>query len=148
MLPAIVESGGSWNLGLKNWIEKKLNPDAHTVSLVESAEKAYFDEKRKVWVFPGDDPDELVKSVGPPPKTPMASNPEPAPEPDAPKDPLAAMMAPPARRAPASLKRPGTAGGLSTPRGYPGMLSPGMLSPAAAGAPPQFVVFQPKTATK
>jgi hypothetical protein len=140
VLPAIVESGGSWNLGLQNWITKKLNPDAHQVSLAESSEKAYFDEKRKVWVFPGDDPDELVKPIGPPPKTPMASKPEPGPEPDAPTDPLAAMMAPPTRRAPGSS--------MSKPRGYPGMSSSGMLSPAAAGAPPQFAVFQPKPATK
>ena len=74
---------------------------------------------------------------------------EPVEEPDAPKDPLAAMMAPP-RRGPSSAAR-GTPRGLpgripSTP-GMPGMLGmPGMPSPAGpgAGAPPQFTVFQAK----
>jgi hypothetical protein len=128
---------------------KKLNPDATAVTLQESEEKAYYDEKRKVWVFPGDDPDELVKPVGPPPTTPAIGKSEPTPEPQAtPNDPLAAMMAPPTRgRGPSSLKRPGAASGM-TPRGYPGMPSPGMASAAAAGAPPQFAVFQPKPANK
>lgn len=142
------ESGGSWSLGLQNWIVKKLNPDAHQVTLVESEEKAYYDEKRKVWVFPGDDPEELVKPVGPPPKTPVASKTESAPEPETSKDPLSQLMAPPPRRGLSSTKRPGAPGSLSTPGGYPGMPSPGMPSPAAGIAPPQFAVFQPKSATK
>jgi len=143
------KSGGSWSLGIKNWVVGKLNPDAHQVTLAEPEEKAYYDEKRKVWVFPGDNPDALVKPVGPPPTTPSAMKPEPTAQPATPSnDPLAAMMAPPSR-APSSLRRPGAVRGLSTPRSYPpGMPSPGMPSPAVGGAPPQFAVFKPKDEKK
>ena len=147
---AVAEGGWSLRQRLVKWI----NPDATEVSLPENEEKAYYDEKRKVWVFPGQDPDELVKPIAPPPTMTPAPK-EPAEEPDAPKDPLAAMMAPP-RRGPSSAAR-GTPRGLpgrvpSTP-GMPGMppgMPPGMLvgmpSPAGpgAGAPPQFTVFQAK----
>ena len=131
---------------------KKLNPNSHQVTLAEPEEKAYYDEKRKVWVFPGDNPEELAKPIGPPPITPSDKKPEPAPQPATPNDPLAMMMAPPSR-APSSLRRPGGMGATSAPRAFtpgapsPGMprgMPPGMASPAAGGAPPQFAVFKPK----
>lgn len=125
---------------------KKINPDAHEVTLEESGEKAYYDEKRKIWVFPGDNPDELAKPIGPPPtmaKAPADSPATPAAEESksaAPLDPLAAMMAPP-KRAPSSFKRPGQVGAGTPSRGYPGMPSP------SGAPPPQFAVFQPKPAS-
>ena len=88
-------AGGGWSI--RKRLVKWINPDATEVTLPQEEEKAYYDEKQKVWVFPGDDPDELVKPIGPPP---MAStkpaNEEPASEDSNPSDPLAAMMAPPA----------------------------------------------------
>lgn len=129
---------------------KKLNPDAHQVTLEESGEKAYYDEKRKVWVFPGDNPEELAKPIGPPPtmgKT--AGDPAGAPATEEPKsaapvDPLAAMMAPPSARLP---KRSVGGRAMGTPsRGYPGMASP-MMGASPTATPPQFAVFQPKPAT-
>lgn len=141
-------------LSLRQKLVKWINPDATEVALPNNEEKPYFDKEQKVWVFPGDDPQELAKPVGPPPMTPTASMPEPTPEPEMSNDPLAALMAPPnSRRGPSSSNRPGAVGGMDTPRGYPGTRSPaggppGMASPAAAGAPPQFAIFQPKPAAK
>jgi hypothetical protein len=124
-----------------------LHPDAHQVTLEEPEGKAYYDNERKRWIFPGQDPDEVAKPIGAPPTTPGAGMPAPrATQAEEPKaelnDPLAAMMAPPQRRTtPSSFKRPETVGAVSSPRGYTG------ASPMA-GAPPQFAVFQPKAASK
>ena len=135
------KSSNSWGLGIRGRMIKWLNPDAHQVTLEESTEKAYYDEKRKVWVFPGDNPDDLVKPIGPPPTIP-ASPATPGPSSSIAQsnatDPLAAMMAPP-KRAPTSFKRPGT---------YASMPSPGVSTPLAAGTPPKFVVFTPVAAGK
>lgn len=139
---------------LRHRLFKLFNPgsDAYVVDLPQNEEKAYYDEKRKVWVFPGDNPDELVKPIAPPPTMAATTPAKPAPEPSAPTDPLAAMMAPPPRRAggPSSMNRPALGG---TPRGYPGSMSglggpPGSAAPAAGGPPPQFAVFQPKPKPK
>jgi Sec23-binding domain of Sec16 len=146
--------------GIKSWIIKKFNPDATECELPEEEEKAYYDNERKRWIFPGDDPDEVAKPIAPPPI--MSAAPEAAPKPanDAPLDPLAAMMAPPGSRIPsAKKKKPGMTGpgGRGGPIGFPpGMMPPtgptaSMTSPSpAAGAsaggppPPQFAVFTPK----
>lgn len=134
---------GGWSL--RQRLVKWINPDATEVVLPDSEEKPYYDEKRKVWVFPGDNPEELVKPIAPPPTmTPAAT--EPVAEPETPKDPLAAMMAPPKRGGPSSIPRGGRMG---TPRGYPGRMPgtpamPGMPSPGPGTAPPQFTVFQMK----
>jgi hypothetical protein len=150
--PSSSEKNNSWGLGIRGKMIKWLNPDAHEVKLEESEDKAYYDEKRKVWVFPGDNPDELAKPIGAPPTIPAAGPSTPGPtvaeeSKATPNDPLAAMMAPP-KRAPSSFKRSGVPGGNSTPRGYPGMSnSVGMASPLAA-TPPQFAVFKPKPSTK
>jgi len=126
---------------------KWLNPDATTADMGE-AMQAYYDEKRKVWVFPGEDPDEKAKPIGPPPMTPtaLATAPETQQTPTTPttsSDPLAAMMAPPQRN-PSSLRR-------ATPSGR----TPGMRMPTGPGAPPpvtspppQFTVFKPKDEKK
>jgi len=162
-------SSGGWGFGLTDWVTKKLNPDATKADLGDGMQ-AYYDEDKKVWVFPGEDPAEVAKPIAPPP-TMGAAAPQPTPE-DKPaaasNDPLAAMMAPPNLRGPSALKNRGSGGG----RSYPGMASPGggpptmmmggaggssgaappvMKMPSAPGggkstaaAPPQFMVFQPK----
>jgi hypothetical protein len=139
----LVSTGGSFfDFGIKTKMTKWLNPDATTAHAGEEM-KAYFDETRKVWVFPGEDPDEVAKPVGPPPMagTPLASTAPATPAVDL-NDPLAAMMAPPARGPSARRARSGVTTpnrlGMSPPGGMPGMH--GMPT---AGAPPQFAVFQP-----
>lgn len=124
---------------------KWLNPDATQADLGEQMQ-AYYDEKRKVWVFPGEDPEEKAKPIGPPPTTPMASSPAPAPlQDESPavqksSDPLAAMMQPP-KRTPTSFQSKSKSLG-SPPSRMPGMMMPG---PSGAAAPaPQFAVFTPK----
>lgn len=126
---------------LKDRIIKWQNPDAHIADPGEEMQ-AYYDKERKVWVFPGEDPDEVAKPIGPPPKPiGSASTPSTIPALSQPSsnDPLAAMMAPP-QRAPSALRaRPS-----SVPS--PGSLSP--YTPLAAGinavqSPPQFMVFKP-----
>ena len=121
---------------------KWLNPDATQADLGEGMQ-AYYDEKRKVWVFPGEDPDEKAKPVGPPPTAPIIEEDRavscPAP---APADPLAAMMAPPTRMP--SRARSIGAGGRRAP--IPGVMpgGPPAVPLATSAAPPQFAVFQPK----
>lgn len=124
---------------------KWLNPDATQADLGEGMQ-AYYDEKRKVWVFPGEDPDEKAKPIGPPPTTPMAttaqsvSAPVPAP---ATTDPLAAMMAPP-KRSPA-LGKSKSAGSPPSrlPPGVPGTIMP--PGGSASQPVPQFAVFTPQS---
>jgi hypothetical protein len=99
-------------------VTKWLNPDATTADLGDKME-AYYDEKLKVWVFPGEDPAEKAKPIGPPPlsvqaSTKDATNVTPSDMKTKNIDPLAAMMAPPKRgpsvvarsRAPGSSIRP------------------------------------------
>jgi hypothetical protein len=155
-------SGGTPLSGIKSWFIKKFNPDATECTLPENEEKAYYDEDRKRWIFPGDDPDEVAAPLAPPPIVPKAAL-EATPEPanNAPLDPLAAMMAPPSSRIP-SKKSPAVSGG---PPGVPfagrlppGMMQPvgsrpGLVTPAQGGGmktmptPPQFAVFTPKSST-
>lgn len=150
--PSTSEKHNSWGLDLRGKMIKWLNPDAHDVKLEESEDKAYYDEKRKVWVFPGDNPEELAKPIGAPPTIPFAgpSTPRPSVTEEAKEmsnDPLAAMMAPP-KRAPSSSKRPGASGGNYTPQGYPGMSNSAGISSPLGATPPQFAVFKPKPSTK
>lgn len=70
---------------------------------------AYYDEKLKVWVFPGEDPAEKAKPIGPPPLAVQAATKNDRNEMNtevtaATIDPLAAMMAPP-RRGPTAVSR-------------------------------------------
>ena len=106
---------------------KWLNPDATTADLGEGMQ-AYYDEKRKVWVFPGEDPEEKAKPIGPPPTaTTAAESTEESPK--APMDPLAAMMAPPQRapsfRRTSSILSQNERGGSLASR-YPSMMPPGV----------------------
>jgi Sec23-binding domain of Sec16 len=140
---------GFFSFGIRDKMTKWLNPDATQADLGEGMQ-AYYDEKRKVWVFPGEDPEEVSKPIGPPPTTPapqaassagapsgggpVASNSSTSPAPPAANDPLAALMALP-NRAPSSFQNksksmgaipPGSSGRLLPP---PGMI---MMPPGAA----------------
>jgi hypothetical protein len=126
---------------------KRLNPDATTADMGGGME-AYYDEKLKRWIFPGDDPAEVAKPLAPPPTMTPKKEVVEEERSNAPLDPLAAMMAPPPR----SVRR-------STPRPAGATLTPSMMMmpPGAAGtgtpmtpgviAPPSFMVFTPKAAT-
>jgi hypothetical protein len=92
---------GLFSLGLKDKVTKWLNPDATTADLGDKME-AYYDEKLKVWVFPGEDPAEKAKPIGPPPLSVQAvtkngTNEATSDTKTTKMDPLAAMMAPPKR---------------------------------------------------
>lgn len=81
--------------GIREKMNKLLIPDATTADLGEGMQ-AYYDEKLKVWVFPGKDPDEVPTPIGRPPTTALTEKEEsPKAESSTPQDPLAAMMAPP-----------------------------------------------------
>jgi hypothetical protein len=118
-------------------VTKWLNPDATTADMGEGMQ-AYFDEKNKVWVFPGEDPAEKAKPVGPPPMvtTPAKPAPETASIPS--NDPLAAMMAPP-RRGPSAVR----ARSMQIPT-RPALGGGGSGGGPMPGAPPQFAVFKPQ----
>lgn len=117
--------------------------------------EAYYDEKAKRWIFPGDDPAEVAKPLAPPP-TAMTPRKEPEQEEkkNAPLDPLAAMMAPPPRsvgRRPGTTPRPGRPGANGfTPTMM--MMPPGAsaspMTPAAGITPQNFMVFTPKVDPK
>lgn len=98
--------------------------------------KAYFDEDKKVWVFPGEDPAEKAKPPPPPPMT-MSSPHEAAPAPSAStsNDPLAAMMAPPPRPVHSSTKKPNATGRTNVP--------PGLSAPPPGKPPVNFAAFAP-----
>ena len=153
-----------FSFGIRDKVTKWLNPDATQADLGEGMQ-AYYDEKLKVWVFPGEDPAEVSKPIGPPPTTPLAA-PGPGPGPSssavvtataAPSnDPLAAMMAPPKRGPPAGWQHKSKSAGAalgsasSTPLRppMPGMvLMPGQGGGGAGGVqPPTFAVFTPPPA--
>ena len=153
--PTSAGKKSNWGFGIKSRMTKWLNPDATTADIGESMQ-AFYDEKRKVWVFPGEDPEEKAKPVGPPPMTMLT------PTKDADKldesnstsyDPVAAMMAPP-RRAPSSLHRHGAATHASP---MPGMMmmppiagtsTPAFSPMGTGGLPPKFMIFKPVSESK
>ena len=144
---------------LSKLLRKKLDPDSKaTVADVGEEMQAYYDEKLKRWIFPGDDPAEVAKPLAPPPIIPKTSDaapstPAPAATP-ASNDPLAALMAPP----PSGVlsKKRGTPT-MSRYGGAPPLSSIGNVTPSTAGGkkppaspmmmkPPTFATFQPKPA--
>jgi len=151
---------GKWGFGITEKMNKWLNPDATTADLGEGMQ-AYYDEKRKVWVFPGEDPDEVAKPIGPPPTIPAALSEKeeesPKAESSTPQDPLAAMMAPPQRaqsfrRSSSAMSSMENAAGVASR--YPGMVPPAganrgpSLLSAGGPPPPQFTVFKPAPVAK
>ena len=146
------------------WIAKKMNPDAHVGDVGEAME-AYYDEKLKTWVFPGEDP---VEAAAPPPPPPtsfggggmggdggrggmgggMGGGPPSggAPSPQGgvgAVDPLAAMMAPPPRNTSGRMAPQGSVrsryadpmAAMGFVNDSPGPASSGGGPPAGFGAP-------------
>lgn len=121
-------SKSGWSL--RNFITKKLNPEA-TPAFLENSGNMVYSKEFKVWYQEGvEDPAELAKARAPPPPPTMSmttpSTPAPATPAADPSDPLAALMAPaglrvPSRSTPAGMGRP--------PSGMPGM-------PPTGGPPP------------
>jgi Sec23-binding domain of Sec16/WW domain len=129
---------GIFDFGIKESVTKWLNPNAKRADLGDEM-KAYHDAVRGVWVFPGENPDEVAKPIGAPPtaSTPIATAPAPAPS----DDPLAAMMAPPQRN-PSALRKP-----QPSPMSMPIMMFPPGISPPTQMTPgaisPKIAVFTP-----
>jgi len=144
--PATFKSPSSrdWTFGLGKMITERLNPDAK-IADVGGEMEAYFDKERKVWVFPGEDPDEKVKPPPPPPTAITPNKPEASAtsndETKQKNDPLSTLMAPP-QRTPAMLSR-GNRTATPGMKMTPGM-TPGVNMNAAT---PKFAVFQPKPTT-
>ena len=146
--------------GSAGWLSKLLGRDGEskaTVADVGEEMQAYYDEKLKRWIFPGDDPAEVAKPLAPPPiipKTPVTPALS-APAPAASNDPLAALMAPPPSRGLSTMKKGTSAASryanpLASTGKRAGASSAGSTkipptSPMMA-APPTFAVFQPKPA--
>ncbi len=116
--------------------------------------QAYYDEKLKRWIFPGDDPTEVAKPLAPPPIIPAIADADPAmPAPAAARsnDPLAALMAPPPIRGMSSTKKgtPAVASRYSDPPSSMGRVDPYSSSVKKRVPPsspmittPNFAVFQ------
>lgn len=151
-------SSASSRFSLSGWIAKKLNPDA-TVADAGGAMEAYYDEKLKRWIFPGDDPQEVAKPLAPPPTTPMTTEKKEVSTPAPANDPLAMMMAPPPARTPSSnLMAPPSRGTPSASLRGPPMIPRNLNTPQGtpapkptnnvATAPPPFVIFTPSATEK
>ena len=150
-------------LGSAGWLSRLLGRDNESkakVADVGEEMQAYYDDKLKRWIFPGDDPAEVAKPLAPPPimMTPKAGAAiDSTPAPETSNDPLAALMAPPSR-APSSKKGvppsrlryadPLAAMGNVSSTPVPGLPKPAKKnipeSPMMNQAPPKFAVFQPK----
>ena len=144
---------------LTSWIAGKLNPNATQADVGEAME-AYYDEKTKRWIFPGEDPAEVAKPLPPPPITPKPdSNKEAAisstPVPPS-NDPLASLMAPPTRP-PSALRGGGLShsaiksrvndplAGIGLPPSSKIPRSPAVMKPPTGHVQetPKFAIFQP-----
>ena len=113
---------------------------------------AYYDEKLKVWVFPGEDPAEKAKPIGPPPLAVQAATKNDRNEMNtevtaATIDPLAAMMAPP-RRGPTAVSRSRAQNSSirPSPASMPIMFPMGIDIANSAQPLPKFNVFTPPPA--
>ena len=150
------------SIGSSGWLSKLLGRDAESnkakVADVGEDMQAYYDEKLKRWIFPGDDPAEVAKPLAPPPIIPKTTGndaagatPTQAPAPSS-DDPLAALMAPPPMsRGRSPKKKVGNtplAGRYADPLSSIGNVSSNKLPPASPmmNQPPTFAVFKPKPA--
>jgi hypothetical protein len=156
------KSSSGWLSGLSSFIATKMNPEAKVAKLGEHLE-AYYDEKAKRWVFPGEAAAEEPTMPSAPPTGPlpgsapgssatgmpppgansapssMAGGPAPS------DDPLAALMAPPPSHV--LMKKDPLAAMMAPPS------RPGFYGARRGGAPaqrkpprPQFAVFKPTAA--
>lgn len=143
------------------WFSKLLGRDSESktkVADVGEEMQAYYDEKLKRWIFPGDDPAEVAKPLAPPPiipkKTDAAPSTPAAPAPAASIDPLAALMAPPPSRGMSSKKKGTSSYGarryadplasMSSSSSMGKKVPPSPMMNNQAAPPPTFAVFQPK----
>lgn len=160
--PPPSRSSSGWLTGLSTFIAAKMNPEAKVAKLGEQME-AYFDEEKKRWVFPGETQTEEAKIPSAPPIGPLpGSGPASssgggppstgAPGPGAHSapgsmaggdDPLAALMAPPASRAHASLMKKDPLSAMMAPPSRPAYGQRSSTMPAKRPPRPQFAVFKP-----
>ena len=144
----VISEKSLFNLGLKDKVTKWLNPDATTADLGEKME-AYYDEKLKVWVFPGEDPIEKAKPIGPPPLSMKATsnndkNEATSDAKAATIDPLAAMMAPPKRGPSAGTRTRGLNSSIRpSPSSMPIMFPMGIDAGSSTQKSNKYNVFVP-----
>jgi hypothetical protein len=142
-----------------------MNPDANIANPGKKME-AYYDEKLKRWIFPGDDPAEVAKPLAPPPKMSAMKNKAPTDDSTTPAkdDPLGSLMAPPGRTPSrgigaggdplsALMAPPRARSHFSEPRVKAASRAASLNIPASARKPatepgskpaaPHFVIFQP-----
>ena len=152
-------SAGWLSSGLKK-ASKLLGRDPDSKAVVCDpglAMEAYYDEKLKRWIFPGDDPAEVAKPLAPPPTIPKTTDgpSTPAPSVASSNDPLATLMAPPPSGVLSRNKRGTPSLGMSRYSASPltsiGTVPPSNKAPPASpmvATPPTFATFVPKPSQK
>jgi hypothetical protein len=117
--------------GIVGWLKGRLGVEEDNAVKADlgGQMEAYYDKEKKRWIFPGDDPNEEIPSLGPPP-TAVAPVPQEEKKKE-PQDSLSAMMAPPPTRLPRSGPNRTTLSGNK----------PAATMPPTA--PPKFAVFKP-----
>ena len=135
--------------------------------------QAYYDEKLKRWIFPGDDPATVAKPLPPPPTMPITkkgSEMQNTKTPLKENDPLASLMAPPSRTPQHGVGQGGIAdlmappsrvarSHFSEPRVKASSRHPNAMNtssstqkpvaePLSKPPAPHFVIFQPPKATQ
>ncbi|GMF38180.1 unnamed protein product [Phytophthora fragariaefolia] len=160
--PSGSSKGSGWLSGISSFIATKMNPEAKVAKLGEQME-AYYDEKTKRWVFPGETASEEPTMPSAPPTGPMpgsapGSSATGAPPPGANSapgsmssgpapsdDPLAALMAPPPSH---MLMKKDPLAAMMAPPARSGMYGARRGGSTAQRKPPrpQFAVFKPSAA--
>ncbi|KAL4141229.1 hypothetical protein PRNP1_014351 [Phytophthora ramorum] len=157
--PSGSSKGSGWLSGLSSFIATKMNPEAKVAKLGEQME-AYYDEKAKRWVFPGETAAEEPSMPSAPPMPgsapgSIASGAPPAGTNSAPgsmaggpapsDDPLAALMAPPPSH---MLMKKDPLAAMMAPPSRPGGYGARRGGSTAQRKPPrpQFAVFKPTAA--
>ncbi|KAL7540536.1 hypothetical protein ACHAXR_010196 [Thalassiosira sp. AJA248-18] len=141
--------GGGW---FSKLLRRRADDESKaTVADVGEEMQAYYDEKLKRWIFPGDDPAEVAKPLAPPPmnipKPKTTGEAAPATPAAASIDPLAALMAPPTRLSSKKKGTPMMTSRYADPLASTGSSSKVPPSPMMNQAPPTFAVFQPAPAS-
>ncbi|KAG6611026.1 putative COPII coat assembly protein SEC16 [Phytophthora cinnamomi] len=161
--PSGSSKGSGWLSGISSFIATKMNPEAKVAKLGEQME-AYYDEKTKRWVFPGETASEEPTMPSAPPTGPLpgsapASSATGAPPPGANSapgsmssgpapsdDPLAALMAPPPSH---MLMKKDPLAAMMAPPARGGVYGARRGGSTAQRKPPrpQFAVFKPTAAS-
>lgn len=164
--PPPSRSSSGWLTGLSTFIAAKMNPEAKVAKLGEQME-AYFDEEKKRWVFPGETQGEEASIPSAPPIGPLSGSTPSSSKGGAPigggppgsthsapgsiggphatpsDDPLAALMAPPARPSTAALMKKDPMAAMMAPPARPMYGQRSSTMPAKRPPRPQFAVFKP-----